>query len=388
MRLMVFGDIDVIEGLSQYSSIIVATAQDVESAYDIMKDTEADLVIVGFFNALELAIEWADIFRDRKFMAIKENKSLSDYRQAAAAGVKLISLKDIFKIIAISAGISGSLTKRERLEDDEVDRSKKEFNKRKGFFKQVIGGVFSKTKAVEEDNKFARVLTVWNPTGSYKSFTALNISITLRAALLNFDLTCPELDVWFDIKQTSLKDASPKDAGVLTMCDALTPELLPNLLRVKKWGIRYLPAGNKLGNIGTPDIAKTVDDAKDLFKQLINKAKEDAGIVVIDAGRDFELPPTFAALSEADIIIIPVTTPQESEIVALQLKELARVGVEKPAIELVFNEQLKKVCKYRIIADIDYRQVVAAANGNTPHCLSETGQDWEKIVKSIKLINE
>ncbi|WP_031518183.1 MinD/ParA family ATP-binding protein [Desulfofalx alkaliphila] len=231
----------------------------------------------------------------------------------------------------------------------------------------------------------SKVIAVWNPTGYYKSFTALNLAISGKAALLNFDLTCPELDVWFGIKQTGIQDASEKDAGIMTWGDSLNPELLTKMLRTIKWGIRYLPAGNKLGNIGTPTCAKNAVDAKGLFKQLIDKARKESSVVVIDAGRDFELPPTYAALKEADIIVVPITTPQEGKLISWQLQELARVGVTTPTVELTFTDGLNKICQYRVETNIKLEDFLTSAAENIPHCTMETGQEWVKIMNFIKV---
>ena len=86
------------------------------------------------------------------------------------------------------------------------------------------------------------------------------------------------------------------------MGESMNPELVPKMLREMKWGVRYLPAGNKIGNIGTPNYT----DGMKLFKEIIQKAKEEVPILIIDAGRNFEHPATFAALSELDISLVPI----------------------------------------------------------------------------------
>ena len=191
-----------------------------------------------------------------------------------------------------------------------------------------------KTTSVQPENT---IITVWNPTGYMKSFTALNLAAAHKAILLNFDFTCPELDYWFNIKQTGLEDARPEDAGILTLGDTFTTDIIPKLLKMK-WGVKYLPVGNKLGNIGTPDFTQDINKSKDLFVRVIEKARKFLGIIIIDAGRDFELPPVSAALFNANLIIVPVQGyPAEMELVKQQLDELKRAGLEVPVKMLYIN---------------------------------------------------
>lgn len=230
------------------------------------------------------------------------------------------------------------------------------------------------------------VIAVWSPGGHFKSYTALNLAFYGKSALLNFDFTCPELDVWFGIRQTGVKDGVERDAGIMTLGENMNPELVPRMLRViKKWGIRYLPAGSKLGNIGTPDFG---ENAAKLFLDIIDKARGESsnGSVVIDAGRDMELPATFAALSGADIIVIPLAgVPQEAEVVSWQLGELARVGIEKPVLELVFSASGEGLEKFghgssRGAVLIDYRSYIESA------LRGEVGgtEGWDRVIDCVQ----
>ena len=104
-----------------------------------------------------------------------------------------------------------------------------------------------------------QLVAVWSPDGWAKSYTALNLAAVAAAkgfdtALINYDLSCPELDAWFGIKQTGLKEFDEMGAGVMTFEDGFKPELAACCLRKRAWGIRYLPAGNRLGYIGVPNI--------------------------------------------------------------------------------------------------------------------------------------
>lgn len=266
------------------------------------------------------------------------------------------------------------------IKDNEfIDKVKQKSSKFLSSFREYKLPNLSKAKITNQYGTVThRIIAVWSPTGSFKSITALNLAISGKAALINYDLTCPELDIWFGIKQTGIQEVAEKDAGILTMGDAMHPKLVPKMLREMKWGVLYLPAGTKLGNIGTPSCVKDPNT----FKQIIETAMKEVPVIV-DAGRDFELPPTYAALSLADVIVIPITTPQEGEIVSCQLTELARVGIVKPTVELIFGSSQKKVCQYRIQSNIDCGELYAAAAEGTPHCLTGAGQEWVKIFDSI-----
>lgn len=241
---------------------------------------------------------------------------------------------------------------------------------------------------VSDAQPYKNIITVWSPFGYFKSITALNLAIASKAALINFDLVCPELDIWFGIRQTGIQEATEKDAGILTMGESMSPELVPKILREIKWGIRYLPAGNKLGNIGTPDFS---DVSVGLFKEIIKKASHEARTLIVDAGRDFEYPSTFAALSEADIILIPMLgLPQEADIISQQLTELKRVKVEKPTIELLYvtedgYEKAPQICDRRIEININFPQIIKASMQKLPHCLNEGRDVWNYISAQINL---
>lgn len=238
-----------------------------------------------------------------------------------------------------------------------------------------------------------KVVTVWNPTGNMKTVTALNLAVAAAeggkgAALLNYDLHCPELDAWFGIKQTPIAQGTEKDAGILTFGESLSPELAARLLRNMKWGVSYLPAGNKLGNIGTPDFGDQLQELQ-LFRDIIKLTKErgtEHNILIINAGCSFEYTATYAALTEADILVIPTTgTPQESEIIKNQLNELSRVGLTKTVIELLFKtqdvEQRTQISPVRFGMEEDIKGYMEAANQGEPYCFKK--RDWINFLTMI-----
>ncbi|MGB9847249.1 MAG: hypothetical protein ACPLRH_07070, partial [Desulfotomaculales bacterium] len=183
---------------------------------------------------------------------------------------------------------------------------------------------------------------VWSPSGFMVSFTALNLAVAAArmgydAALLNFNLACPETDSWFGVRQTEPAKCRMEDAGIMTFGTTMTAELAVKILekRKKTWGVRYLPAGNKLGNIGTPDFSS---EHVELFREIITAAhsRENDGprLTLVEAGTWFEQPSVFAALSACPVVIVPLTGgPQEKAVLDMHLKELGRLGVRPEVVE-------------------------------------------------------
>ena len=241
---------------------------------------------------------------------------------------------------------------------------------------------------IHQDALQSKVITVWSPTGNTWSAPALNLAaaaveIGYITTLLNYDLACTELDAWFNIQNSSsINDFKEKDAGLMTMGENLTPELAVKLVRKMNWGINYLPAGNKLNNIGTPTFGEPAETVE-LFSKIVKlfKAKENNGVLFINAGRDFEYPPTYAALSEADVIIIPCTgNPHEVKVIEQQLQELARIKIVKPTVELLFVTEgvvkQNQVCQERVEITADYTGYIKAAQQSKPYALEE----WKKVL--------
>ncbi len=250
----------------------------------------------------------------------------------------------------------------------------------------------------ESEPPLSHIITVWNPTGSMKTVTALNLAVAAAAraidtALLNYDLHCPDMDAWFGIKQTSIAQGTEKDAGIMTFGDTLGPELGYKLLREMKWGVKYLPAGNKLGNIGTPDFGGHMQEVQ-LFKDILKKVRgRNTGqntLTIINAGCSFEYTATYVALAEAEIILIPTTdTPQEAEVITNQLQELSRVGINKLVIELLFTDESKgdhnnQIGSLRYEMKADVQGYVQAANFGEPYVLSQGY--WNNLLEKLQNI--
>jgi DNA-binding response OmpR family regulator len=190
---------------------------------------------------------------------------------------------------------------------------------------------------------FPQVLAaVWSPSGFMVSFTALNLAVAAArmgydVALLNFNLACPETDFWFGVRQTKPAACRVEDAGIMTFASSMTPELALRMLekRGKTWGIKYLPAGNKLGNIGTPDFG---EGALDLFRDIIaavhSREGEGARLTVVEAGSWFEQPPVMAALTACPVVVVPLLGgPQEKAVLDMHLEELGRLGVKPEVVK-------------------------------------------------------
>ncbi|MGB9660741.1 MAG: hypothetical protein ACPL5F_01825 [Moorellaceae bacterium] len=186
------------------------------------------------------------------------------------------------------------------------------------------------------------LVAVWSPSGFMVSFTALNLALAAGrmgydVALLNFNLACPETDFWFGVRQTEPAKCRMEDAGIMTFGTTMTAELAVKILEKRKkiWGIRYLPAGNKLGNIGTPDFSS---EHVELFREIIAAAhsRENEGprLTLVEAGTWFEQPPVFAALSSCPIVIVPLAGGEhEKAVLEMHLGDLRRLEVKPEVIE-------------------------------------------------------
>lgn len=257
-------------------------------------------------------------------------------------------------------------------------------------------------KKAEEQCRFQDdiLITVWNPSGFFVSMTALNLAVAAATegydtALINYNFINPETDVWFGIKQTSAKDADYNDAGIMTFGEAISPELAVKMLKERAWGVKYLPAGNKLGNIGTPDYG---EKGAQLLENIITaiKAREakKPKVTIIEAGTWYEQPPAYAALKTCRVLFIPMSgSRQEGEIVKQQLAELKRVEVEPVTVELIFApEEIKlpaQVCHKRVVVPDDRERYLKASATKKPYSLlTEGGQEiWRQALKMASNLN-
>lgn len=173
----------------------------------------------------------------------------------------------------------------------------------------------------------------------------------------------------------------------MTLGENLMPGHISRLY-CESWGVRYLAAGNKLGNIGTPDL--TLENMEQVIRTVYQRdVKGKPAVTIIDAGTSFEWPSAFAALKQATVILVPLDgSPQEAELVEQQLAELKRVGVKPKTIEVLWDvpgmTKVKQVCESRLTVMVDTPGYLKAAAGNKPYCLSAAGREvWEEVLKKI-----
>ncbi|WP_449241494.1 hypothetical protein [Desulfoscipio gibsoniae] len=232
------------------------------------------------------------------------------------------------------------------------------------------------------------IIVVWSPVGgSIKSTTSLNLAVTAAGrgfdtTLINFDLACPILDKWFKIPNTTLdkvKDA--RGVGIMTFGVDLNPDLAAKILIDYGWGIKYLPAGNKLGNIGTPDIElSTLEQViQRIYRREVNSQP---AVTIIDASSMFELPTTYAALRSSSILLIPVVNKQEHELVNEQLAELKRLKV-KPTkiIEVVWGDLNVRSKNTQVKIPYLAETLYQSSNQRKPYCYLLDESPFEKLLE-------
>ncbi|MGI9951306.1 hypothetical protein V3F56_03000 [Moorellaceae bacterium AZ2] len=197
------------------------------------------------------------------------------------------------------------------------------------------GGTAPSAKPPLKSPSRGRIVTVWNPGGGLKSFAAFNIAAAAAkagwdVALVNYDFACPELDLYFGVRQTGPSECGTENAGLATFADSVTAELALKMLRERGWGMKYLPVGSKLGYIGTPDFG---ENPGPLFREIISQVHQRYSVrprlTVVNAGVNFLEPASFAALEMCDVILLPLLgLNQEAECAEEILKELRLLGVK------------------------------------------------------------
>jgi cellulose biosynthesis protein BcsQ len=240
-----------------------------------------------------------------------------------------------------------------------------------------------------------KTIVVWSPNGWGKSFTAFNLAASAASkgfdtALVNYDLLCPELDIWFGIKQTKLSGPGCDNhdyMGVMTF-EGFRPELMSSFLKMRSYGIQYLPAGNKLGSPGTPN-EMTLESLEQTLKIVHNRdTKDKPAITIVDAGRAFENAPTLAALRQATIILVPTDgSPATAEVAKQQIDELNQIGCNPRFVEVLFATPGRKVfhaCKERCSVAFDWNTYLIDSTTMKPQCLRVDGRRaWEGVLNQL-----
>jgi hypothetical protein len=200
------------------------------------------------------------------------------------------------------------------------------------------------------------------------------------------------LDAWFGVKQTGIGGFSEDSAGVLTFGANFEPEIVARFLKKRAWGIWYLPAGNKLGNIGTPVIGM---EAMEQTLKLIyhrNTGGKPA-ITIVDAGRSYEQASTISALRQAGIVLIPTDGSRAIvEVTKQQIEELKRLGHSPRFIELLFSTSRRKsshVCQEHYSITFDWMTFLIEQTDMRPQCLRVDGRrTWEGVFKRLASIGD
>jgi MinD-like ATPase involved in chromosome partitioning or flagellar assembly len=237
-----------------------------------------------------------------------------------------------------------------------------------------------------------QLVAVWSPDGWAKSYTAFNlaalaVNMGFDSALINYDVHCPELDIWFGVKQTDIGGFQENSAGVMTFGDCFRPELVSRFLKKSAWGIKYLPAGNKLGNICTPDFETEV--MEQMLKIVYQRNTEGKpAITIVDAGRSYKYVSTMAALRQAAIVLIPTDgSPVIAEAAKQQIEELHRLGHNPRFIEVLFKtpgRQGTHICQERCSVAFDWNTFLIDRTAMKPQCLRVDGRrSWECVLNQL-----
>jgi Mrp family chromosome partitioning ATPase len=255
---------------------------------------------------------------------------------------------------------------------------------------------FQARKAAPEKNSLRylphQLIAVWSPDGWAKSYTAFNLAALAAAkgfdtALVNYDLLCLELDTWFGVKQTGIGDFEENSAGVMTFGEGFKPELASRFLKKRAWGIKYLPAGNKLGNICAPGLdTEALEQTLKIVYQRNTGGKP--AVTIVDAGRSYEQASTMAALRQAAVVLIPTDgSPAIAEVTKRQIEELNRLGYSPRFIELLFTTPGRKVfhfCQERCSVAFDWMTYLIDRAAMKPQCLRVDGRRaWEGVLNQL-----
>jgi hypothetical protein len=235
------------------------------------------------------------------------------------------------------------------------------------------------------------MITVWSPTGYLLAFTALNIAALAASkgfdtALINYDLNCPDLDYWFGVRQTDLGNFDDASAGVMTFGDSFRPELVAHFMKECSFGVKYLPAGNKLGKIGAPAIK-----AEDLEQILIHICRRKSGrrpaITIVDAGSCWGNVWALTALRLASVILVTNDgTPASTAVIKQQVEELTRLEIGSRFIECCMGPVKRPSCALdeRLQMQFEWQEYLDAAADRKPMALrKECRGVWDVMFSKL-----
>lgn len=173
------------------------------------------------------------------------------------------------------------------------------------------------------------MILVW---GHRRTSTVLNLAVAaarhgIDALGINLDWERPILDHWI---------GAEKSPGPMSLAQEMRPEYAPKML-IEKWGARWLPAGDRLENIGTPDLLESMGPrAQPLLEEtLLTVYRRAAGnrptLTLMDAGRSFEDLPTLAGLRQSShVLLVSSGGPIRDEELAIQAGWLCRIHLAEP----------------------------------------------------------
>jgi hypothetical protein len=236
-----------------------------------------------------------------------------------------------------------------------------------------------------------QLIAVWSPTGYLLAFTALNMAALAAskgfdAALINYDLNCPDLDYWFGVRQTGLGNFDDASAGVMTFDDSFRPELVARFMEERAFGVKYLPAGNKLGKIGVP-----VMKGEELEQILRHVCRRNYGrrpaITIIDAGSWWGNVWTLAALRLASVVLVPTDgTPASAAVINQHVEELTRLEIGSRFIECCLGPN-RRPCwalDERLMVQFEWQEYLDAAASRKPMALrKECREVWDVMFSQL-----
>jgi hypothetical protein len=236
-----------------------------------------------------------------------------------------------------------------------------------------------------------QMIAVWSPTGYLLAFTALNLAALAASkgfdtALINYDLNCPDLDYWFGVRQTSLGKFDDASAGVMTFDDSFRPELVARFMKERSFGVKYLPAGNKLGKIGAPEIKD--EDLEQILRHVCrrNSGRRPA-ITIVDAGSCWANAWTLTALRLASVVLVPTDgTPASAAVINQHVEELTRLEIGGRFIECCLGP-IKRPCwalDERLQTQFEWQEYLDVAASRKPMVLrKERRGAWDVMFSKL-----
>jgi MinD-like ATPase involved in chromosome partitioning or flagellar assembly len=215
---------------------------------------------------------------------------------------------------------------------------------------------------------------------------ALAASKGFDTALINYDLNCPDLDYWFVIRQTGLGNFDEASAGVMTFDDSFRPDLVARFMEERAFGVKYLPAGNKLGKIGVP-----VMKGEELEQILRHVCRRNYGrrpaITIIDAGSWWGNVWTLAALRLASVVLVPTDgTPASAAVINQHVEELTRLEIGSRFIECCLGPN-RRPCwalDERLMVQFEWQEYLDAAASRKPMALrKECREVWDVMFSQL-----